>query len=58
MENKEKEEVNLDTIVDVCKVRTDCGLSCRGCKYYGEHCNHAIKTLKVIRPSKYITYVE
>lgn len=45
--------MNLKAIIDVCIIRKRANRSCRDCQYYGKTCNHAIKILKVTRPSEY-----
>ena len=44
----------VEDIQDVCKVRQINELNCRGCKYYGQACDHAIELLKkqVTRPTQ------
>ena len=44
----------VEDIQDVCKVRQINELNCRGCKYYGKACDHAINYLKeqVKRPTE------
>lgn len=44
----------VENIQEVCQVRQINDLNCRGCKYYGKPCDHAINYLKekVTRPTQ------
>lgn len=46
----------IEDIQDICKVRQISELNCRGCKYYGKACDHAINYLKeqVKRPTEIV----
>lgn len=52
--NNQSEKGIVETIQEVCQVRQINQLNCRGCKYQGEPCNHAINYLKnrVTRPTE------
>lgn len=45
--------MKLKNIIEICKARQVNNLNCKGCKYYGKTCTHAINILKVKRPSDY-----